>query len=94
MNRLEYFDHRDESHLRGWRSIHVTDGEQPYMDRWWIPGTSIGYEHSFIHQAADFFKGLEEGNKGCAPSFEDAYKTERVCHAVLKSAKNRSWQQV
>ncbi len=94
MNRLEYFDHRDDSKLRGWRSIHVTDGDQPYMDRWWIPGTSIGYEHSFIHQAADFLKGLEEGENGCAPSFQDAFETEKVCNAVLESAKSRSWQKV
>lgn len=94
MNRLEYFDHADDSQVRGWRSIHVSDGDQPYQDRWWIPGTSLGYEHSFIHQAADFFKGLEDGGKGCAPTFEDAYETEKVCHAVLESAKERKWKSV
>jgi len=51
LHRLEYFDHRDEGKLRGWRSIHVTDhgGEHPYMDKWWVPGLQIGYEHSFVH---------------------------------------------
>lgn len=93
-NRLEYFDHRDDSKVRGWRSIHVSDGDQPYLDRWWIPGTSLGYEHSFIHQAADFLKGLENGGKGCAPSFEDAYETEKVCYAVLESAKSKTWKKV
>jgi hypothetical protein len=41
--------------LRGWRSIHITDhgGAHPYMDRWWVPGLQIGYEHSFVHQLAD-----------------------------------------
>ncbi|WP_154855103.1 Gfo/Idh/MocA family protein [Cyclobacterium xiamenense] len=91
LNRLEYFDHRDESIVRGWRSIHVTDGDQPYMDRWWIPGTSIGYEHSFIHQVADFFKSLE-GDDPCAPTFKDAYETQKVCQAVLDSAASRSWK--
>ncbi len=91
LNRLEYFDHRDESVVRGWRSIHVTDADQPYMDRWWIPGTSIGYEHSFIHQVADFFKSLED-NVPCAPTFKDAYETQKVCQAVLDSAAARSWK--
>lgn len=91
LNRLEYFDHRDESVVRGWRSIHVTDPDQPYMDRWWIPGTSIGYEHSFIHQVADFFKSLE-GDGPCAPTFKDAYETQKVCQAVLDSAASRSWK--
>lgn len=91
MNRLEYFDHGDDSIVRGWRSIHVTDGDQPYMNRWWIPGTSVGYEHSFIHQVADFFKSLETGEP-CHPTFRDAYETQKVCQAVLDSASSRSWK--
>ena len=38
LHRLEYFDHRDESQLRGWKSIHITDGDHPYMKNWWVPG--------------------------------------------------------
>lgn len=91
MNRLEYFDHADESIVRGWRSIHVSDSDQPYMKRWWIPGTSIGYEHSFIHHAADFFQSLETGEI-CAPDFKDALQTQKVCEAVLASAATRSWK--
>lgn len=91
LNRLEYFDHNDESIVRGWRSILVTDGDQPYMKRWWIPGTSIGYEHSFIHQAADFFESLQTG-KPCPPTFKDAYETQKVCEAVLASAASKSWK--
>lgn len=91
LTRLEYFDHADESQLRGWRSIHVTDGDHPYMKRWWIPGTSIGYEHSFIHQVADFFKSLETGEP-CAPTFRDAFETQKVCEAVIESANDRSWK--
>lgn len=91
LNRLEYFDHADESIVRGWRSIHVTDRDQPYMNRWWIPGCGIGYEHSFIHQVADFFKSLETGEP-CQPTFKDALETQKVCQAVLDSAASRSWK--
>lgn len=91
LNRLEYFDHADESRVRGWRSIHVTDGDQPYMDRWWVPGLGIGYEHSFIHQAADFLKSLETG-ESCSPTFREAYETQQVCQAVLESAASGSWK--
>lgn len=91
LTRLEYFDHADESQVRGWRSIHVTDPDHPYMKRWWIPGTSIGYEHSFIHQVADFFKSLETGEP-CAPTFRDAFETQKVCEAVIESAKDKSWK--
>jgi predicted dehydrogenase len=91
LNRLEYFDHRDESIVRGWRSILVTDGDQPYMKRWWVPGLSIGYEHSFIHQAADFLKSLESSD-ACHPTFKDALETQKVCEAVIESANTRSWK--
>ena len=91
MNRLEYFDHSDEGKVRGWRSIHITDGDHPYMNRWWIPGTSIGYEHSFIHQVADFFYSLQSGEP-CHPTFRDAFETQKVCEAVLDSARDRAWK--
>ena len=91
LNRLEYFDNSDDSQLRGWRSIHVTDGEQPYMDKWWVPGLGIGYEHSFIHQVADFLKSLETGEP-CSPTFKDALETQKVCEAVIDSANSRSWK--
>ena len=91
LNRLEYFDNADDSTVRGWRSIHVTDGDQPYMGKWWVPGLSIGYEHTFVHQVADFLKSLETGDP-CAPTFKDALETQKVCEAVLDSAASRSWK--
>lgn len=92
LHRLELFDHNDAGPLRGWRSIHVTDhsGDHPYMDKWWVPGLQIGYEHSLVHQAADFLKALEKG-EACAPTFKDALKTQSVCEAVLKSAATGTW---
>ncbi|CAN5147680.1 Gfo/Idh/MocA family oxidoreductase [soil metagenome] len=91
LNRLEYFDHKDESKVRGWRSIHVTDGDHPYMDKWWVPGLSIGYEHSFVHQAADFLRSLETGEP-CSPTFKEALDTQKVCETVLESAAAKSWK--
>ena len=92
MNRLEYFDHADDSIVRGWRSIHVSDSDQPYIKRWWIPGISIGWEHSFVHHVADFLKSLETGEP-CSPTFKDALETQKVCQAVLDSAASRSWKE-
>ena len=93
LNRLEYFDHRDESTTRGWRSVHITDGDMPYMDKWWVPGLCIGYEHTFVHQVADFLASLESG-ESCNPTFRDALETAKVCDAVLDSAKDRAWKDV
>ncbi len=94
LHRLEYFDHRDDSLVRGWRSVHVSDGDMPYMDKWWVPGLQIGYEHSFVHQVADFLKSLEEGESPAEPTFRTAVETQKVCDAVLASAQSGAWTDV
>jgi predicted dehydrogenase len=93
LHRLQWFDHRDEGRLRGWRSVHVTDGDHPYMGKWWVPGLQIGYESSFVHQVADFLEGVAKG-KPAGPTFRDALETQKVCDAVLSSAKTGQWTEV
>jgi len=93
LHRLQYFEHRDEGRVRGWRSIHVSDGDHPYMAKWWVPGLQIGYEHSFVHQVADFLEGMAK-RKPASPTFRDALETQYVCDAVLKSAKTKRWEKV
>lgn len=90
LHRIQYFEYSGDGRLRGWRSIHVTEGEHPYMKNWWVPGLQIGYEHTFIHQIADFLRGVEDGNHP-GPTFRDALQTEQVIDAVLKSAKTGAW---
>jgi myo-inositol 2-dehydrogenase/D-chiro-inositol 1-dehydrogenase len=93
LHRLQYFDHGDEGRVRGWRSVHITDGDHPYMKQWWVPGLQIGYEHTFIHQVADFLDGLSTG-KPASPTFRDGLATDYVTDAVLTSAKTGLWQTV
>jgi predicted dehydrogenase len=92
-HRLEYFDHRDPGIVRGWRSIHVSDGDHPYMSHWWVPGLQIGYEHTFVHQIADFLEGLAKGTPA-QPDFRNAYETQLVLDAILHSAKEQKWTNV
>ncbi|MDP9137832.1 MAG: Gfo/Idh/MocA family oxidoreductase [Pseudomonadota bacterium] len=91
LHRLQYFDHRDEGRLRGWRSLHISDGDHPYMKHWWVPGLQIGYEHTFIHQVADFLTGIGTG-KAASPTFREALATDRVTDAVLRSARTGQWE--
>jgi predicted dehydrogenase len=93
LHRIQYFDHRDEGQLRGWRNVHITDGDHPYMKHWWVPGLQIGYEHTFTHQFADFLWALGDG-QSAAPTFGEALATDLVTDAVLKSAKSRQWERV
>jgi predicted dehydrogenase len=93
LHRLQWFDHRDEGRLRGWRSVHITDSDHPYMKNWWVPGLQIGYEHTFIHQFADFCSAAAKG-ESAAPTFRDGLATDYVTDAVLKSAKTGKWERV
>jgi predicted dehydrogenase len=90
LNRVKWFDHSKEGRLRGWTDVLVTDGEHPYLGKWWVPGLIIGYEHSFVHQAADFLDSLKTG-RPCSPTFREALETNAVCDAILKSAKTERW---
>ena len=93
---LEFFEYTQStgdkvaSHLTGWRKIHVTSFEHPYMGHWWVPGLSIGYEHTFVHALADFLRGVETGTPA-EPTFRTALSTQRVCDAVLASAAGGKW---
>ena len=93
LHRLQYFDHRDEGRLRGWRSLHITDGDHPYMQHWWVPGLQIGYEHTFVHQVADFLEAVSQG-KNAAPTFRDGLAADYVTDAVLRSAQSGRWEHV
>ena len=68
-------------------------GGHPYMDKWWVPGLQIGYEHTFVHQIADFLTALGKGEQA-QPNFRTALATQRVCDAVLASAAKGQWTDV
>jgi predicted dehydrogenase len=91
MEYLDYFQYKgSDSSSRGWRRIHVTNGEHPYMDRYWVPGLVIGYEHTFLNAFADFVMGLDNG-KPVQPDFRNALQTQKVCEAVIASGKTGQW---
>ncbi len=97
---LQFFEYRrpdgekTESHVAGWRTIHVSNSEHPYMNRYWVPGTTIGYEHTFLNALADFVEGLDGAGartNSAPPDFRAALQTQRVCDAVLASARSGAW---
>ena len=94
---LQFFEYKQlqsgkkvESHLTGWRKIHTTNSEHPYMSHYWVPGTCIGYEHTFLNAMADFVIGIETG-KPAQPDFRCAVQTQKVCDAVIESARSGQW---
>ena len=63
----------------------MTNAEHPYMKKWWVPGCTIGYEHTFVHTVADYLQGIETG-KPAQPDFRSGLRTQKVCDAVIASA--------
>jgi predicted dehydrogenase len=89
MNELQYYDATLPRAVQGWSSIMCTHGgDHPYAANWWPDAHIIGYEHCFTNQAYDILKALAgEAPTVPIPDFEDAYQTQRVLEAVLKSAR-------
>lgn len=94
---LQFFRYRDPEtgektpdHIVGWQSIHVTNSEHPYMGHYWVPGTTIGYEHTFINNFADFLTAVNDGTD-YKPNMRQAMRTQLVCDKVLESARTEKW---
>ncbi|HAQ20528.1 MAG TPA: dehydrogenase [Prolixibacteraceae bacterium] len=90
LNELEYYSRDDHSAEHGFRNILVTENEHPYINRWWPPGHTIGWEHTFIHEIGDFLTAIANNVK-ITPDFYDGYKCQLVLDAVMKSSKFRKW---
>lgn len=97
---LQFFRYADpdtgkkvEDHLTGWQRILVTNGEHPYMNHYWVPGTTIGYEHTFINQLYDFLMSLD-GGPAFHPNMKEAARIQKVCDTVIRSAQEQCWLDV
>jgi predicted dehydrogenase len=91
MNVLQLYDARESAEVAGFRRIIVTEPVHPYAGHWWPPGHGLGYEHGFVHQAADLVTAIGRGEQPL-PSFADGLQVQRVLAAVGASAELGSWQ--
>ncbi len=90
MNQLEVFDAIDPGAEQGWTTIQTTHEEHPWMAAWWPDGHGLGYEHTFVNQAADIVRALGgEEPEVPLPDFADALVTQRILEAALISARQR-----
>lgn len=90
LNELGFYDATADGRTAGWRIIDVTRGGDghPYAAAWWPDSHGLGYEHSFVNQAADILTMIGGGDPVVPmPDFADALRTQRVLHAALESAR-------
>lgn len=90
MNELRVFDGTTTGAEQGWTTIQTTHEEHPWMRAWWPDGHGLGYEHTFVNQAADIVRMLGgEEPEAPMPDFADAFVTQRVLEAAVRSARER-----
>ena len=85
LNELHFFDSRDAAGEQGFRRILVTEAGHPYVGNWWPDGHIIGWEHTFVHQFAEFLTSIRDGTES-QPSLADGLRVQRALAAVERSA--------
>jgi len=85
MNELDFHDHTLPAEEAGFRRILVTEPGHPYAGAWWPAGHGLGYEHTFVHEVADFARDLVAG-RAPQPDFGDGLVVQRILAAVAASA--------
>lgn len=68
----------------GPKQILVTESEHPYVDAWWPPGHTLGWDSTFTSQAADLLRAIADGGE-LLPSFADGLAVQRVLAAIEAS---------
>lgn len=90
MNELEVYFTSDDEDVQGFRRVLATDPVHDYMEAWWPPGHTIGFEHTFTHEILELSNAISEGRQP-VPNFEDGVKCQAVLEAVDKSIEERRW---
>jgi len=91
MNKLWFYDATRPRAVQGWTEIMVTHGgDHPWVENWWPDAHILGYEHTFVNQAADILRVLAGQEPAVPiPDFQDAYQTQRVLEAAILCADRR-----
>ena len=93
LNELQVLDGVDNG-TSGPRRVLVTEPDHPYLDAYYPPGHTLGWDTTFISQAADFLTAIAEG-RSPTPSFADGLAVQRVLAAIEGSAaRSGAWVDV
>jgi len=94
LNELHLYDGTEPAASAGFRRILATEPDHPYAGAWWPPGHGLGYEHTFVHEVADFVRDVCAGTAP-SPSFADGLYVQQVMDAVERSdAASSTWTEI
>jgi predicted dehydrogenase len=89
LNELWFLDGTAPAGQQGFTRILVTEADHPWVGAWWPDGHIIGWEHTFVHQVADFLISIRDGRPS-SPSFADGLRVQRVLAAIEESSASGS----
>ncbi len=72
----------------GFRSELITEPDDPFIEWWWPPGHTIGWEHTFVHEIHHFLDAVAN-DTDVAPygaTFEDGWRCDVILEAIVRSA--------
>jgi predicted dehydrogenase len=96
LNRLRYFDQRDTADpgSAGFRDILVTEPTHPYLNHWWAPGHTLGWEHTLVHQWIALLDRITTGSGDSPATFADGLAASQVVEAIQTSSTTANWTAV
>jgi predicted dehydrogenase len=78
----------EPAETRGFQTVLVTEGSDPWLSNWWPPGHMLGWEHTFVHELYHLLDCIindrEIGPEGA--TFEDGYNACLVADAMVESS--------
>jgi predicted dehydrogenase len=92
-NELEFYEADGQPGTAGFTRVLTTDPSHPYLANWWPAGHTLGYDHAFVNQAADFVNAVAAGVQP-EPSFDAAASVQRVLATVATSSGSGTWEVV
>ena len=89
LNELWFGDSTTDDSLSGMQLIRAEHHTHPFAAQWWPIGQGVGYDASFINQAATLLQTWPDGP--WAPDLETALEVQAVCEAMARSAEEHRW---
>ncbi len=92
LNELWFGDQGDDGRLYGLRRIRAEHPTHPYASDGWPLGQGVGYDASFVNQAADLLEQWPDGR--WEPGLEQGARVQAVCEAMERAASEHRWVSV